>query len=242
MRVIVAFSKGEAVKYVSHLDMQRLFQRAFRRAHLPLAYSQGFNPHPVMSFATALSVGITSNEEYLDVMLTQNIPMNDFVDRVNAVLPNGVTVNDAFDAADAKDSLTSLMRFAEYNVVIRFADAVTTDLLNAALDKLLSGEIVVMKNTKGGIKHVDIRPMVLSVDVLRSDGNEAEMSIRGILSASGGLNIDLFLDALTEMPQLNGGRSKAEADSSHNCFGADNMAAREICRTRIEMDWSVIKL
>lgn len=65
MRIIASFYKHEQVMFVSHLDMQRLFQRAFRRADLPLAYSNGFNPHPLLSFATALSVGYTSDCEYL---------------------------------------------------------------------------------------------------------------------------------------------------------------------------------
>ena len=69
MRIIASFYKHDEVRFVSHLDMQRLFQRAFRRAGLPLSYSKGFNPHPLLSFATALSVGYTSECEYFDVFL-----------------------------------------------------------------------------------------------------------------------------------------------------------------------------
>ena len=73
MRLAVVFTKEAPVRFVSHLDVQRLFQRAFRRAKLPLAYSQGFNPHPLVSFATALSVGMTSRGEYLDVTLAEEL-------------------------------------------------------------------------------------------------------------------------------------------------------------------------
>ena len=65
----IKFSKGEEVKYISHLDLQRAFQRALRRAEIDIAYSKGFNPHPKVSFATALSVGMTSDGEYVDVEL-----------------------------------------------------------------------------------------------------------------------------------------------------------------------------
>ena len=71
MRIIARFEKGEAVRFVSHLDIQRTFQRAFRRANIPLAYSQGFNPHPQLSFATALSLGYTSEAEWFDVKLAE---------------------------------------------------------------------------------------------------------------------------------------------------------------------------
>ena len=78
MRIIVSFYKHEQVMFVSHLDMQRLFQRAFRRADLQLAYSNGFNPHPLLSFATALSVGYTSDCEYFDVMLSEYVSPAEF--------------------------------------------------------------------------------------------------------------------------------------------------------------------
>ena len=103
--------------FVSHLDMQRLFQRAFRRADLPLAYSNGFNPHPLLSFATALSVGYTSDCEYFDVMLSEYVSPAEFKRRVNAVLPQGVHIVDAVDAGEFKASLTPLMRSAEYDSI-----------------------------------------------------------------------------------------------------------------------------
>ena len=109
MRIIASFYKHEQVMFVSHLDMQRLFQRAFRRADLPLAYSNGFNPHPLLSFATALSVGYTSDCEYFDVMLSEYVSPAEFKRRVNAVLPQGVHIVDAVDAGEFKASLTPLM-------------------------------------------------------------------------------------------------------------------------------------
>ena len=116
MRIIASFYKHEQVMFVSHLDMQRLFQRAFRRADLPLAYSNGFNPHPLLSFATALSVGYTSDCEYFDVMLSEYVSPAEFKRRVNAVLPQGVHIVDAVDAGEFKASLTPLMRSAEYDI------------------------------------------------------------------------------------------------------------------------------
>ena len=73
MRLVVKYTKGEKVKYISHLDFMRLVQRALRRAEIPVAYSKGFNPHPRLSFASALAVGTTSDGEYLDIILEKEM-------------------------------------------------------------------------------------------------------------------------------------------------------------------------
>lgn len=196
MRMLAVFTKGPEVRFVSHLDLQRLFQRAFRRAKLPLAYSQGFNPHPLVSFATALSVGMTSRGEYLDVTLTRQMTPEEFISAVSAQLPKGVELIRAADMGDSRKSLTSAMRSARYVSRVRFSEPVSRDALEGACRDLLSNEIVVMKKTKGGIKPTDIRPMVKSLSVVSADGCGAVMSLCGVLSAEGGLNPDMLLGEL----------------------------------------------
>ena len=216
MRLAVRFTKGAPVRFVSHLDVQRLFQRAFRRAKLPLAYSQGFNPHPLVSFATALSVGMISMGEYLDVTLTEYMPPERFIDAVSTVLPKGIEIVEAFDMGESRKSLTSAMRSASYMAEVKFEKSVDADAVKSALNELLSGEIVVMKKTKGGIKPTDIRPMVISVDVCEVEGQRAEIKLKGVLSAEGGLNPDMFLKEL------------------YNKLGVQ--ASADITRLEIEMD------
>lgn len=196
MRMLAVFTKGPEVRFVSHLDLQRLFQRAFRRAKLPLAYSQGFNPHPLVSFATALSVGMTSRGEYLDVTLTREMTPEEFISAVSAELPKGVEIVRAADMGESRKSLTSAMRSARYVSRVRFSEPVSRDALEAACRDLLSNEIVVMKKTKGGIKPTDIRPMVRELCVESADGASAVISLCGVLSAEGGLNPDMLLGEL----------------------------------------------
>ena len=203
MRLAVVFTKEAPVRFVSHLDVHRLFQRAFRRAKLPLAYSQGFNPHPLMAFATALSVGYKSMGEYLDVTLTEDMTPEEFTERVSPMLPKGVRIKEAFDISYTRKSLTSAMRSAKYSVRATFDRPVGGEELNCALTELLSGEIVVQKRTKGGIKPVDIRPMIISAEVSEYSSNEAEFMICGVLSAEGGLNPDMFLNVLFERLGVN---------------------------------------
>ena len=193
MRLAVVFTKEDPVRFVSHLDLLRLFQRAFRRAKLPLAYSQGFNPHPLMSFATALSVGFTSRGEYLDVILTEDMKPDEFIERTSVWLPEGVRIVEAFDLGSSRKSLTSAMRSAEYRAAVNFDSPVGAEELNSCIDELLSNEIVVMKKTKGGVKPTDIRPMVLGFALEGAKGSTAVFRIKGVLSAEGGLNPDMLL-------------------------------------------------
>lgn len=221
MRIIATFSKLEPVRFVSHLDMQRLFQRAFRRAGLPLAYSQGFNPHPLLSFATALSVGYTSDCEYFDVTLSEDLPVDEFMSRVNAVLPAGVRIIDAVDAGEFKASLTPLMRSADYDVTLSFETPVEKAAVEKAIAELLGGEIVVDKKTKGGIKPVDIRPMLIDFRLRCFDGRKAGFALSGKLTAEGGLPPELLFKALYEKLGVT--------------------AVSSVHRKIIEMDWSMLK-
>lgn len=198
MRICARFYKHDEIKFVSHLDMQRLFQRAFRRAKLPLSYSKGFNPHPLLSFATALSVGYTSECEYLDIMLDEDIEITEFITKVNNVLPCGVKITEAWSFDECKASLTSLMRRADYEINLTFESAINETELESIISEMLGGEIMVQKKTKGGIKAVDIRPLLNSVEIVRTLDNVAELHVCGKLTAEGGLPVELLLGALYE--------------------------------------------
>ena len=84
----VKFIRGEEIKFISHLDLMRVFERALRRSEIPVAYSKGFNPHPQMVFGLPLSVGVTSQCEYADFKIEDNIEPNEFIQRLNDNLPS----------------------------------------------------------------------------------------------------------------------------------------------------------
>lgn len=199
MRIIARFEKGEAVRFVSHLDIQRTFQRAFRRANVPLAYSQGFNPHPQLSFATALSLGYTSEAEWFDIKLAEDMGPEAFRAAVNATLPSGFRILEALAAEDGLPALTALMAAAEYKIRFFPEDAVSIEALETAFGKLASGPIFVEKRTKGGMKTVDIRPMMLRYNFSRSADGCLVLALFGVADAKGSLNIDLLLGALADV-------------------------------------------
>ncbi len=201
MRIIANIHKGESLRFISHLDMQRLMQRAMRRADLPLSYSQGFNPHPIMAFASALSVGYSSDGEWLDVRLSAETAPEEFMKRLNEALPEGLHVSKALAIEEAMPALTALIQRARYTATIYFDIPLEAETLKTGMQKLLGGPIIVTKHTKGGLKDVDIRPHLLSMEI-KGDPvgslQSAEFDIEGILNASGGLQIELLLQALME--------------------------------------------
>jgi radical SAM-linked protein len=111
-RLRLSFAKGEAIKYISHLDLARTWERVFRRAELPLAYSQGFNPRPRFQIAAALPVGVTGQSELLDIWLTDCLPAEEALARLRPVLPAGLDVSAAQEVELQVPSLQSQMRSA----------------------------------------------------------------------------------------------------------------------------------
>lgn len=195
MRLIARLTKLEPVRFVSHLDILRLLQRAFRRAGVPLSYSQGFNPHPLLSFATALSTGYTSGAEWIDVKLDRDMETSEFLSGVNAALPVGFEFKEAYAVEDRLPSLTALLESATYRV--KFSADTNADELKKDIAALLSGEIIVEKRTKGGLKNVDIRPQVINASV-EEDADRAVLTVKGVLNTSGSLNIELLMGALAK--------------------------------------------
>ena len=198
MKLIAAYQKGNEIAMISHLDIQRTLQRAFRRAGIPLLYSNGFNPHPQFSFATAAATGMSSECEWFEVQLSEEMAPEEFVHRANEVMPQGMRVSGAFAAPENYGSLSAKLRAAEYRVELQFVEPVSKEKLAETLEAMLTGEIIIQKRTKGGIRPVDMRPYILRVSVGQVEGDQAALLVLGKLQADGGLRVDAFIDALLE--------------------------------------------
>lgn len=200
-RVRIGFSKGTGVRFVSHLDLLKAFERAIRRAGIPIAFSEGFNPHPKMSFASALAVGVTSDAEYMDMDLREDVEPAEIARRLAEVLPSGIEIKSIRLVPDISPPLMAVVSRARYEVRARFADPYTEDKLQECIKETLNRkELVVEKNTKKGPRLKDIRPGILSLtaqaagdeavfDMLLQTGNEGntrpEEVIRGMHNAMG---------------------------------------------------------
>ncbi|MGN0784443.1 MAG: TIGR03936 family radical SAM-associated protein [Candidatus Aphodomorpha sp.] len=205
MRMFAVYQKHEALSFISHLDIQRTLQRAFRRARIPLAYSDGFNPHPQLSFAAAVPTGAASTCEWFEVRLSEPVAPEAFLARTNAAMPDGLQLLRAFEAPEQAGKLTVMVRAAEYRARLTAETALSAEAVQEALDALLAGEIIVNKRTKGGVKPVDIRPQIMQATVEGIEGNEMILHVLGKLQADGGLRVELLTDALFDRLGAQGG-------------------------------------
>ncbi len=117
-RLRIRFCRGQEVKFISHLDILRLWQRAFHRAEIPLAYSEGFSPHPRISLAAPLPTGITSQNELMDILCAKWVSPHFFTAAVSQQLPPGIEILQVYQVALTMPSLQSQVRYAEYRVEV----------------------------------------------------------------------------------------------------------------------------
>jgi radical SAM-linked protein len=161
-RLRIRFSRGEEIKYISHLDLMRLWQRALVRAGLPLAYSEGFNPHPRMSLAAPLALGVTGEAELMDIYLAKWSSPHAFAAAIGRQLPRGVEIKQVFNIALTLPSLQSQMRFAEYRIGIETGKGRVE--IESAINALLDRESIPWQHQRDtGARHYDLRALVEDV-------------------------------------------------------------------------------
>ena len=163
------YEKTDSVRYISHLDFVRVLNRTVRRSQLPVTYTIGFNPHPVMVVALPLSVGTTSEDEYIDIDFDEKIDENVVMERFNEAFGGGIRVKRVKCLGDGDLSFKKLNE-ASYKVIVETKGEVVFD--TASFMKLES--IVVSKKSKSTIKDVDIKNDIKELKVLNKDGSFIE--------------------------------------------------------------------
>ncbi len=202
LKVRIKFTKTGAMKFVGHLDTMRYFQKAVRRAELPAAFSGGYSPHMIMSFAAPLGVGTTSLGEYFDIELTETVPTKEIEKRLNAVMAEGVTVSSARKVEDGKASTAmALVAAADYLVAFRPGrEPVCPSWREQLSDFLAQKELLVTKKTKQSEKTVDIRPYIYRMELLE-DGIFMQLASASSNYTKPELVMDTFLHFLGEEAQ-----------------------------------------
>ena len=194
-RLRVRFAKGEPLKYISHLDLARTWERVFRRAGLPLAYSQGFNPRPRFQIAAALPVGVTGSAELLDLWLTEPLSPAAVLARLRPQLPPGLTVH-AVERVDRKaPSLQSRMRAAEYRAVVHSDEP--PDAIRRRVRALLDAPTLPrQRQHKGKLQTYDLRPLIQAITVEPEAAGAVRLTMRLQASPQGAGRPDQVLDLL----------------------------------------------
>ena len=167
MRMQAVFEKTERVRHIGHLDIQRAVQRGLRRSGLPVAYSNGFNPHILVAFASALSTGACGKREIMDVTMAGEVSETEFLEKMNRAMPPEMQLSEARQVDDRHPALTAGLRAAMYE--IRFRDTEQGRCLSQAISGMMKQEnITAVRKTKSGMKECDIKPLIYA---LRGDEN-----------------------------------------------------------------------
>ncbi len=174
MRMIAVFEKGERIRHIGHLDIQRAVQRGLRRSNLPVAYSSGFNPHILVSFASALSTGACGKREIMDVGLAGQVTEREFMERMNRAMPPEMQISEARCVEDRHPAMMALLTAASYDLLVY--DSRQAERLKQAIPAMMGRDTVpALRKTKTGLKECDIRPLIYQ---LEAEGN----TIRTVLA------------------------------------------------------------
>lgn len=194
--VRLRFSKTGRLKYISHLDINRAMGRAFKRAEIPLWYTEGFNPHPYMSFSLPLSLGVESLCESVDIRLIDNITNEEIKSRMNAVLPADLKIIDVYN--DFRDN--SEIVYSDYVYKFQFAD--NEKVLEKISALLSSDEIMALKKGKQGrkkvLKETNIKPFIDKYNISIRD-DIIILNIRLLAGGEKNLNPSLLFDTIIRL-------------------------------------------
>jgi len=155
MRIRITFAKQGALRYIGQLDLHKLWERAARRAELPLAYSQGFHPQPKINIAAALPLGFSSRCEVMDMKLEHEIPLDGLREKLQETLPTGIQVLNLESADERAPALQTQVVAAEYEVTL--TESVDASELKRKVDSVLESESII-RERRG--KKYDLRPLI----------------------------------------------------------------------------------
>ena len=160
MRIRITFAKQGALRYTGQIDLHKLWERAARRAGLPLAYSQGFHPQPKINIAAALPLGFSSRCEVMDLKLEQEIPLEGLGEKLQETLPTGIQVLNVENADERAPALQTQVVASEYEVTL--TESVDGSELKRKVDSIMESESII-RERRG--KKYDLRPLIESLSL-----------------------------------------------------------------------------
>lgn len=195
----IRFSKENNLKYLSHLEIIKTVERAIRRGGLTMMYSEGFHPHPKLSFGPALAVGISSSDEYLDLELVNDYEPEHLKNELNRVLPQGLRIMAVkkITAHHPLKSLNAVINRAAYKVEVKVSPEMFEGI-KSQLDQFLAAtEIQIERVTKEGQKVVNIRPWLHNLSTEKINDNILAVHIIGEIGSGGHLRPEDIIHELT---------------------------------------------
>ena len=201
-RLRLTYAKGEALRYVGHLDFARAWERVLRRAGVPLAYSEGFNPQPKLQFASALPLGATGQHELVDVILSEPMAPETFLELVRPQLPTGLDLEAAAEVPLKTTALQARMLSSTWEIDVE-TDLSGDDLAHRIAELLARDSIPRSRQRKGRPAPYDLRPLILALRYegqLMAGWHRLLLQVRSAPSATGRPDEILAALGLEEYP------------------------------------------
>ena len=165
MKARIKFRKYGVLRFIGHLDVMRFFQKLMRRADIPIAFTGGYSPHMIMSFASPLGIGLTSDGEYLDIELTAPVDSREAVKRMNEECVEGIEIISIRQISDEKKMTgMTILAAADYLISVK-KGALPENWKEAFADFMAQREICVIKQTKRSEREEDIRPLIFRWEI-----------------------------------------------------------------------------
>jgi len=202
-KYLFTFQKTETVRWLGHLDILRTFERAIRRAELPIAFSTGFNPRERLTFASALSTGVTGGAEPAILELTADVPPEQIVASLNAALPPAIQIGSCEQVPDAgsRDLLNAFDR-ADFEVVCSYPPETDRAAISRAIDSMMASTVIlVTREREGRTKCIDIRPLIyqLALDDSTLAPDRALLTMRLAVGEGGNARPSDIVTAIAEI-------------------------------------------
>lgn len=197
IKVRIKFSKHGALKFIGHLDIMRYFQKVFRRSGIDIAYTGGFSPHQIMSFAAPLGVGLESDGEYMDVELNSMVSTEDVRRRMNEQMAEGMEVLSVVVLPEKSGSAMASVAAAGYYISFRDGFVPPQGWQSAIEDFLSDEHIMVEKQTKKSVLQVDLKPAVYDFRLSSYRGEEC-LYLMVNASSSGNIKPGMVVEALCD--------------------------------------------
>jgi radical SAM-linked protein len=170
-------TKEDEIRFISHLDYAGAMERAIRRAKLPAAYSEGFNPHMKIAFASALAVGVTSSFEYMDLELKVEIPVKDVIGQISRELPPGIKVHQGKYMPERSAALMSIVKLASYTITLLLSPEIAQYIEKGLQDFNAQKNIPYTRKSHKGTKEIDIKEYLPEDIGYLFDGQSVKLSL-----------------------------------------------------------------
>ncbi|AMP20756.1 hypothetical protein AZF37_05815 [endosymbiont 'TC1' of Trimyema compressum] len=203
VKYIMLFKVEGSLKYLSHLELMKLFRQCFKRGQLPVAFSEGFNPHMKLSFALAKGVGLESEGELLELEVESTLNMKKALKLVNNNLPKGIKVLEIEEKTETNKSLTALLEKAEYDIVFACMDENRNEIMNKIDSFLSHPSILITLKTKKGIRVKEVKEEIITYKLSKKKGI-VDLKILTTCGSERTLRIEPLIKTLVQAIGFNG--------------------------------------